>query len=374
MSICNSDCAIRPPIPPREGCGSDRRQGGISRLVFATCDFVVAEGTSFISRNWCEAVYSGKVVVSSPINGQKPKGSGTSKRYSSCAPETIVGYERSVTFTDLTADNENFSDFDFWNTLQNDPSRFQFGYITCDGLFTGFIPNFTLEVSPVIEDVNTGSSMWQGTVAWTGIEMPTPIYIPNFLQMLTGNCDGVPGFNPCASPSGLIEKIGDVPLCSSEGVLLRAPYWLPITSRVWKRNGVVIPGVTDDEYRVYQSGTYTVEAFSAKCDTTWISSSGAIARTSGTPCFNSGNPATITLNPNGLYTVVVADPTNLDLVTVGCQSDTSIIQANLITEDGFENGWVSVTANFTRVPPGLTRILLRNTQTGCVEEYQVDLP
>lgn len=371
MSICSPNCTIRPPQPPDNGCTPDRRGGGISRLVFATCDFEIAEGTIFNSRNWCSAVYSGKVVVSSPVTGQKPKGSQTTKRFTSCAPETVTGYERSVTFMDYTADNENYSDYDFYNTIQRDPSKFKFGYITCDGYFTGFITNFTIEVSPVIEEVNTGSSMWDGTVKWTGLEMPEPIFIPNFLDILTGNCDEVPGFNPCAALSSLVQAIPNTSLCSNNGlVTLRAPYWLNIDNYTWA-GGTLGPLPQFDgmrEITVDTADTYTVTMTRDECTPTTSTASTTVVRTLGTPCFDSPT-YTAVLGPNGEYSVTI----QVDLVTLGCQPTASLIQYNLITESGYENGW-QAGATIGQVVPGTHTILVRNINTNCVERRVITLP
>lgn len=377
MSICSPNCTIRPPQPPIQGCTPDRRAGGINRLVFATCDFIVAEGQILNSKNWCSAVYSGKVVVSSPIVGQKPKGTQTTKRFTSCAPETVTGYERTITFMDYTADNENYSDYDFWNEIQADPSKFQVGYLTCDGYFTGFIPNFTIEVSPVIEDVNTGSSMWEGTIKWTGLEMPEPVFIPNFLEILTGNCDEVPGFNPCAALSSIVQAVPNTSLCANQGqVTLRAPRWLNIDNYKWA--GTVLGPLPQfdgmAEIVVDTADTYTVTMTRDECTPTTSTASTTVVRTTGTPCFDSPTAYTAVLGPNGEYSVTI----HADLAGVGCQPDYTLIQFNLVTESGYENGWQpgNNLGNSTigQVVPGTHTILIRNINTGCVERRIITLP
>lgn len=254
MAICSADCTKLPPRPVKEGCGIDTRPGGINRLVFASCR------TQFDNildlSEWCEKVTQGEIVVTNPISGQKPKGSFTKKRISSCQPESVTGVERSITFQDFGADDVAFTDFSFWNAILKDTSLYQVGWLTCDGLFFGFVNQFTLEVDHVIEDTNLGSSFWDGSLMWTGFEHIEPVYVPGLLGVLQGNCGQVPNFSICETP--IVSPAGPLTLCSVEGFNLSTPFVLHATYQ-WFNGGTPIPGATGREINVLTPGSYTVQ-------------------------------------------------------------------------------------------------------------------
>ena len=89
MALCPSTCSVELPESITGGCGITIRNGGISKFAFIKCDYIF---TDLASRNeWEAAVASGDVVFSGLLLAQKPKGSFTKKRVSSCAPEQLVG-------------------------------------------------------------------------------------------------------------------------------------------------------------------------------------------------------------------------------------------------------------------------------------------
>jgi hypothetical protein len=165
MALCPSSCAPALPISPSAGCGVVTRNGGISKLAFIKCDYTFTDIDD--RAEWIAAIAAGDVVLTGLIIGQKPKGSFTKKRISSCGPEAVVGGEKTITFQDYNSDPAACGDITFWNTIQANATNYQFGYYTCDGYFYGPIASFQTEIDQVIEDNNTGSIYFDGTISWT---------------------------------------------------------------------------------------------------------------------------------------------------------------------------------------------------------------
>ncbi len=169
MALCPSTCA--PPLPESitGGCGITPRSGGISKFAFVKCDY---QFTDISNRTeWIDAVADENVVFTGLLLAQKPKGSFTKKRISSCAPEQLVGKENQITFQDFNSDLADCKDITFWNTIVQNSSSYQFGYYTCDGYFYGLVDEFSLEVDQVIEDNSTGNIFFDGTISWLDLNM-----------------------------------------------------------------------------------------------------------------------------------------------------------------------------------------------------------
>ncbi|MGL5130966.1 MAG: hypothetical protein ACRC78_00490, partial [Planktothrix sp.] len=193
MAICNPLCNIL-PAQLRNKCEVSIRKGGISGLVFKECGVRFNDITD--PAEWCKMVKLGLVVGTGRLTGSKAKSSPTKKRTQSCSPETTIGETFNITFMSYEADNENFEDFKYWNRIKEFANRFDFGYITCDGLFYGFYP-FGIDVDNVIEDSSDGTSHWEGNITWQGTKTPRPTSIRNLEQLLAGNCEDVVNFNLC---------------------------------------------------------------------------------------------------------------------------------------------------------------------------------
>jgi hypothetical protein len=169
MALCPSTCAPALPESITGGCGITVRNGGISKFAFVKCDYTFTDIDS--RAEWEAAVESGDVVFSGLLLAQKPKGSFTKKRISSCAPEQLVGKENQVTFQDYNSDPLLCKDITFWNTILNASSSYQWGYYTCDGYFYGLVDEFSIEVDQVIEDNTTGNIFFDGTISWLDLNM-----------------------------------------------------------------------------------------------------------------------------------------------------------------------------------------------------------
>jgi len=196
MQTCNAFCAVPLPAPYADPCAIRPRPGGISRFVMLACD--VAPETLANPTALQAAIAACKIRISPEVVGQKPQGSFEKKHLSSCRPEQIVAGEKTITFRDYTTDAAGqFRDFDFWNTLLLNPSRYNLGWLTCDGTFYGFVP-FTLEVDEVIEDTRNGQAYKEGTftIEHLGLIKPTPMP-PGAFDLLMQHLN-----TPCAGGGG----------------------------------------------------------------------------------------------------------------------------------------------------------------------------
>jgi hypothetical protein len=169
MALCPSTCAPALPEAISGGCGITVRNGGISKIVFVKCDYTFTDIDN--RTEWETAVAAGDVVFSGLLLAQKPKGTFTKKRISSCAPEQLVGKENQITFQDYNSDPLACKDIEFWNTIVNASSSYQMGYYTCDGYFYGLVEEFSIEVDQVIEDNTTGNIFFDGTISWLDLNM-----------------------------------------------------------------------------------------------------------------------------------------------------------------------------------------------------------
>lgn len=184
MPLCSTDCAGTLPLYAQNPCGVQTRAGGIHRLIFATCD-VEIEDLQDLS-GWEPWVEACKIRATGPLLGQKPKGSVEKRRFTACAPEMVSGAEKVITFQDFNADDEQMSDFLFWNAVLADPTRYQAGWLTCGGLFYGFYP-FALELDEIIEDSRKGKSFKEGTLTIDALLLPTPMRVTGLEALLVEN-------------------------------------------------------------------------------------------------------------------------------------------------------------------------------------------
>jgi len=178
MAICPSTCAPALPESYSGGCGIVTRPGGIQKLAFIKCDYTFVDITD--PAEWTAAVAAGNVVFSGLILAQKPKGSFTKKRIASCQPEAVVGAEKTITFQDYNTDTVTPNGclaYQFWNTILSEPSSYKFAYYTCDGYLYGVIDDFQIELDEVIEDNDTGSIYFDGTITWNTITMDCPVAV-----------------------------------------------------------------------------------------------------------------------------------------------------------------------------------------------------
>lgn len=229
---CSNNCRFYLPLPPFICGGEDVTNGGISRIVFATCNtrFKNIEDPA----EWCTYVKRGNIVVTSDIMGQMPKGNAIKKKVSSCKPERKIAMENTMTFMDYNIDHKSrqYRDWDFWKDISENESRYKVGFMTCDGRFYGFIDNFTIDVTQVIEDSSTGATFWDGTLGWQSSFSPKPIFIIDHLKYLNADCSDVPNFDiqTIVQSNDFINGPGGLPFNGS--YFLRKPKYLCFESYI----------------------------------------------------------------------------------------------------------------------------------------------
>jgi hypothetical protein len=182
MAICGASCSYILPASYSGGCGIQTRPGGIKRLWFMLCN---SNGWDYADpQAWEDAqgASPAEVVSTGLIMGQKAKGSFTKKRISSCSPEGVVGAEKQITFMDYNTDTVTGTpggclNYTFWNEILTHASSYRMFYETCDGYVYGPINDFIIEIDEVIEDNNTGSTYFDGTVLWNDIEMACATFV-----------------------------------------------------------------------------------------------------------------------------------------------------------------------------------------------------
>lgn len=299
MAICASKCSERPPKPLAGGCNPSQRPGGISYIIFADCSLVFNDIND--PAEWCKYVTEGRIVSTLKVMGDKPKGSATKKKTNSCEPETVTGYENTLNFKDYNADDVDFTDIDFYNTLKTRSSKFQFGFMSCDGLFYGFINSFSIDIDQVIEDDSKGSSYIDGIISWNSFTMLKPTLVYGLQGILTGNCNNVPNFIPCATPA--VETPNGVNICTEGTVYLEATYFYDATYQ-WLSGVTPIPGETSNIFFPTEAGTYSVTIIRPDCAN--VTTTGIVV-TSSQPEFDTIAvagiaPTDVTITPLGLVT------------------------------------------------------------------------
>jgi hypothetical protein len=191
MAICNSACAPSLPVSyTGNGCSIIQAPGGIKIFTFVKCDYTFTDISD--TEEWIAAITANDAVLSGYVLAQKPKGTFTKKRIASCQPEAVSGAEKTITFQDYNTDTVTAAPGPFcaahvfWNTFLTNPGGYKFGYWTCDNQFYGLINDIQVEIDEVIEDNNTGSRFFDGTILWNDITMicPTPLNIDTIINGL----------------------------------------------------------------------------------------------------------------------------------------------------------------------------------------------
>lgn len=189
--ICNPACgAAIPNNDWSKACDISTRNGGIPFLTFYKCDpnvtfpNVVPEGQSPFSNldNVKWAICNGLLIVTAELLGQKPKGSFTKRRMTSCGPEKTISGTKTITFQDFNADVNDLVDYDFWKAVNANKDFLQFGYVTCDGRWYQTTADWDLELDEVIEDTKDGKSFYDGTVSISEKDLLKPIIVDGLLD------------------------------------------------------------------------------------------------------------------------------------------------------------------------------------------------
>lgn len=196
MEVCNPSCVTTIPsvADVLNKCNLSTRKGGIPRLTFLKCDpnlelpFPALSGQTSPYQNlenikWL--LCNGYLNITGELVGQKPKGSVTKKRLSSCAPEVVVAGQKTVTFFDYNADNDTLIDYDFWQSILDNQQFLFFGFIDCNDFWYQYDGTWSLELDEVKEDNSeTGLSSYDGTVVMATKDLLKPLKVEGLLAFI----------------------------------------------------------------------------------------------------------------------------------------------------------------------------------------------
>lgn len=198
MSICNSDCITELPCISNAGCNINLRSAGIDRVIFADCAVEFDDITDLAE--WTALIAAGRIAFTGQILGQKPKATFTTKKIASCIPEVPVSAEYQISWLDSNADNEAFTDYDFYRYLQANQQRVIAGYYTCDGLLYWGLNRLSLEIDDTRGDNSDEEAVFDVLLRYKTPDnfMLKPVLIANLNSVLV-----------CASGEGEGEGEGE---------------------------------------------------------------------------------------------------------------------------------------------------------------------
>lgn len=186
--VCNPSCVTGIPSTSwTNSCNISTRDGGIPRLTFLKCDPKMTfpnTGGWTNKNNVIWAICTGLLYVTGEILGQKPKGSFTKRRLSSCSPEVTISGSKTITFQDFNADITNLIDFNFWDAIVKNKKFLSVGYLTCDGRWYQYSGAWDIELDEVIEDTKDGKSFYDGSITMATKDLLIPIITPGILDAI----------------------------------------------------------------------------------------------------------------------------------------------------------------------------------------------
>lgn len=194
--LCKPNCVItRPPVLSSE-CLIEPKVGGINRFGFAICGI---DGSVLEDEDWFndevkikQAICDGHLFFTGEVLGQKPAGTTTKKRISSCSPEIVIAGTKTFTFEDynsydsvLVPGETQYStpqEYLFWDFIDTFQAYLNMFAITCDGrVFFVTSGDWNLEIDETIEQSNLDTSFFAGTftiqsrallLGYTGTALP----------------------------------------------------------------------------------------------------------------------------------------------------------------------------------------------------------
>ena len=193
MQTCNPSCVTEVPDQDwTKGCSIGTRLGGIPFLTFYKCDPSVTfpVDTGELSP-WTDldnvryAICNNLLFITGELLGQKPKGSTTKRRISSCSPEVSVSGSKQITFQDFNASPDELIDFDFWQAILDNRNFLQVGWISCDDLWYQSEAKWDLDLDQVIEDNSeTGKSFYDGAMTINQMSLIKPIKVAGLSDLI----------------------------------------------------------------------------------------------------------------------------------------------------------------------------------------------
>jgi len=185
MPTCPSNCgSVLPNLA--NPCRPQVWRTGIDRFIFIDCsilDELLEPANLNDLTYWTEQAEACKIRITGQLMTGKPAGSTTSERFVTCGAETASTKNSTVTFTDVYNDPETNLNLDFWNFVLENNGSLSFGYITCDGYFSGPV-DFGIEVDNTFGETNDTPHKIEGTINWDGLLMLRPTLLPGLKSAL----------------------------------------------------------------------------------------------------------------------------------------------------------------------------------------------
>jgi len=353
MPSCNISCSrVLPTSYASTACEITPASGGISYLFFKTC--AVDFSNIYDPAEWCRYVNQGKIVVTGELMGELPKASAVKTQYSSCRAESVNSRDWTLNAKDYNwvLDNGIYKVAEFWNALDTLHSSTELGFLTCDGRFYGWIPKYVMDVAPVIENQQTGTTFHDIVLMWKSRTLPAPLEIPGLISYVSGDCTGVPNYDPCETPTVTYDSLV---LCDEQGVLLTASYYANATYQ-WFVGVTAVPGATQYQLVVQDPGSYTVTIIRPGCANVTTT---AVVVTSSRPAFDNPEVTVSGTSPNATVTI---NP-------LGTVSDFLYS----VTANGIQGPFLPSNV-FTNLVSGSYTATIKNIATGCTESVTFLVP
>ncbi len=161
MGLCPTGCATAIPAITGSGCNIITRPAGVDRVIFKRCDYSFTLITDLTE--WETAIAADQIHATGRVLGQKPKGSPSRRRVASCLPERTVNYTRTWSWKDSNSDNTTFTDYDFYQYVDQYQDLLHIAFYTCDGLLFGFFEDFSLDVDDTRGETNDEDAAFEVT-------------------------------------------------------------------------------------------------------------------------------------------------------------------------------------------------------------------
>jgi len=169
-------------------CTQQFLKGGIRALAFLKCNASFDDVSGGITdvQAWEDLVLSSDLVFTGSLIGSKPKGSATKLRTQSCAPEVVTARVQTLSFRDFNADLDNLTQYDFWNSIQNNYSTLQLLYITCEGYVYGPFDNgsWSIDVDDVRNETSEEPVFMDGSISISKLTLTKPVLVAGILSIL----------------------------------------------------------------------------------------------------------------------------------------------------------------------------------------------
>lgn len=203
--ICSYTCSTATPHWSAGACNIETREGGIPYLIFFACNFkfnasvmsengLITIGAITDYTSWEEGVHNRLISRTPEGLGEKPLGSFTTQRLSSCSPEAIASETQNLSFVSYDTDSTSFTDRTYWNNIRTNYGKFRLAWQDCNGYvhYSGNVadPGFVFvptALGYVIPQTNDENSFYQADLSFKYSGLPTIINVANINDAFVTN-------------------------------------------------------------------------------------------------------------------------------------------------------------------------------------------